>query len=307
MVAPTNITLQISSLSFQRYTRYKYIKECIGYGGVKLCALTALYLSTSSLNAHCLPIGALRCHSIIGISHCQDSGTQRYLLAFQPIRITGAIVALVVMPPELADQMIQNVKQALQTGEIQILEYQMPVPWPNGKVRVYEARFVSIGQDEVLGIVRNTTDITPHPNDELFDSIKTGEIAYFTKNITAEELIRIIRQVYGGKRPKNGSRTASPKIADYVLNQFKTLAEMGKPLETIAVPLTTRETQLLNYIAAGNSNKQIARILQISEQTVKNHISSILRKLNANDRAHAVVMAIRNGWILAEQEPSDSR
>jgi DNA-binding NarL/FixJ family response regulator len=53
----------------------------------------------------------------------------------------------------------------------------------------------------------------------------------------------------------------------------------------------------LNYIANGNTNKQIAAILQISEQTIKNHVSAILRKLNANDRAHAVVLAIRHGWI----------
>ena len=72
-------------------------------------------------------------------------------------------------------------------------------------------------------------------------------------------------------------------------------------MESVAVPLTSRETQILNYIAAGNSNKQIANILQISEQTIKNHFSNILRKLNANDRAHAVVLAIRYGWISAEE------
>ena len=75
---------------------------------------------------------------------------------------------------------------------------------------------------------------------------------------------------------------------------------MGKTMETITAPVTPRETQILNYIAEGNSNKQIARILEISEQTIKNHVSSILRKLNANDRAHAVALAIRNGWISAE-------
>ena len=62
-------------------------------------------------------------------------------------------------------------------------------------------------------------------------------------------------------------------------------------------PLTRRETQILNYVAEGNTNKQIADILDISEQTIKSHVSAILRKLNANDRAHAVALAIRNGWI----------
>ncbi len=65
-------------------------------------------------------------------------------------------------------------------------------------------------------------------------------------------------------------------------------------------PLTPREAQILSHIAEGNSNKQIAHILDISEQTIKNHVSSILRKLNANDRAHAAVLAIRHGLISAE-------
>ena len=74
-------------------------------------------------------------------------------------------------------------------------------------------------------------------------------------------------------------------------------------MEAVAAPLTVRETQILNYVADGNTNKQIANILQISEQTIKNHVSAILRKLNANDRAHAVVLAIRHGWISAEEKP----
>jgi DNA-binding NarL/FixJ family response regulator len=72
-------------------------------------------------------------------------------------------------------------------------------------------------------------------------------------------------------------------------------------MDTIVVALTSRETQILDYIANGSSNKQIAHTLQISEQTIKNHVSNILRKLNANDRAHAVVLAIRYGWISVEE------
>jgi DNA-binding NarL/FixJ family response regulator len=78
------------------------------------------------------------------------------------------------------------------------------------------------------------------------------------------------------------------------------MVSVGENMETVTVPLTSRETQILSYIAEGNSNKQIAHILEISEQTIKNHVSSILRKLNANDRAHAVALAMRNRWIAAE-------
>ena len=73
----------------------------------------------------------------------------------------------------------------------------------------------------------------------------------------------------------------------------------------IGTTLTAREVQVLGYVADGNSNKQIAYILQISEQTVKNHVSAILRRLNANDRAHAVALAIGNGWISVKEKPSD--
>jgi DNA-binding CsgD family transcriptional regulator len=75
----------------------------------------------------------------------------------------------------------------------------------------------------------------------------------------------------------------------------------------IPSPLTPRETEVIDYVALGCLNKQIADKLGISEQTIKNHISSILRKLDANDRTQAVVMAIRYGWISPQVgEPSES-
>ena len=78
------------------------------------------------------------------------------------------------------------------------------------------------------------------------------------------------------------------------------IPSMGKDMKSTAGPLTYRETQILNYIADGNTNKQIAYILRISEQTIKNHVSAILCKLHANDRAHAVALAMRDGWLSAE-------
>ncbi len=146
--------------------------------------------------------------------------------------------------------------------------------------------------------------LTPNPGDEqLFEAIKTGAVAYLDKNTTAEELTQTIRQAHRGEYPINDGLAARPKVAEQVLKQFQAMVSMGKGMETVTAPLTSRETQILRYIAEGNSNKQIARILQISEQTIKNHVSAILRKLNANDRAHAVVLAIRHGWISVEEKP----
>jgi DNA-binding CsgD family transcriptional regulator len=76
---------------------------------------------------------------------------------------------------------------------------------------------------------------------------------------------------------------------------------MGKTIEHLVAPLTRREREILNYVADGNTNTKIGRILGISEQTIKSHVSAILRKLNANDRAHAVAIAMRNGWLTMER------
>jgi len=146
--------------------------------------------------------------------------------------------------------------------------------------------------------------LSPNHNDEeLFEVIKTGAVAYLNKNTTAEELVSTIQRACGGEYPINDSLIARPRVAEHVLRQFQDIVSMGKTMETITAPLTHREAQILDYIADGNSNKQIAHILEISEQTIKNHVSSILRKLNANDRAHAVALAMRNGWISTEGKP----
>ena len=63
------------------------------------------------------------------------------------------------------------------------------------------------------------------------------------------------------------------------------------------VSLSNRELQVLELAAAGLSNKEIAEYLEITDQTVKNHITAILRKLNVNDRTHAVTIALSKGWI----------
>jgi DNA-binding NarL/FixJ family response regulator len=134
-------------------------------------------------------------------------------------------------------------------------------------------------------------------NEELFEAIRIGAAAYLDKKATIDELENTIRRVSRGEYPINDSLLATPTVAEHVLRQFQEMVSMGMSVESITAPLTNRETQILRYVADGNSNKRIAQILDISEQTIKNHVSSILRKLNANDRAHAVVLAIRRGWI----------
>ena len=140
--------------------------------------------------------------------------------------------------------------------------------------------------------------LSPDPDDEvLFQVIKTAAAACLSNQATADDLANTIRRTCKGEYPINESLMTRPKVAKRVLNEFRGFT---RTMEGLTAPLTSRETQILTYIAEGNSNKEIARILDISEQTIKNHMSAILRKLNANDRAHAVALALRNGWITPE-------
>ncbi len=144
--------------------------------------------------------------------------------------------------------------------------------------------------------------MSPDPDDEeMFEAIKTSAVACINKSASADELVSTIRKASRGEYPINDMVIDRPTIARRVLRQFEDFASIGgRAVETIVAPLTNRETQILSFVANGNTNKQIAAALQISEQTIKNHVSAILRKLNANDRAHAVVLAIRHGWISIE-------
>jgi len=139
--------------------------------------------------------------------------------------------------------------------------------------------------------------LTSNPDDaQLFQALKAQAVAYLSKDITAEQLADIVRRVAMGEHPINESLTTRPKVAEQVLNKFQELS-LKSEAEAFISPLTPRETEILNYIAQGYLNKQIAAELGISEQTIKNHVTSILRKLNANVRTEAIVVAIKQGLI----------
>jgi len=139
--------------------------------------------------------------------------------------------------------------------------------------------------------------LTSSPNDaQLFQALKAQAVAYLGKSITGEQLTDTIRRVASGEHPINESLVTRPKVAEQVLQQFQELYWRDQT-EAVISPITPRETEILNYIAQGYLNKQIAAELGISEQTIKNHVTSILRKLNANARTEAVVVAIKQGLI----------
>ena len=133
--------------------------------------------------------------------------------------------------------------------------------------------------------------------ESLFASIKAGAAAFVIKDISPEDLIHVIRRVAQGEFLINDKVFSKPAVASRVLKEFRELAVYGQEAQPIFAPLSPREVEILDNIAQGMTNKQVAYALSISEQTVKNHMSSILRKLAVNDRTQAVVYAMRQGWI----------
>ena len=139
--------------------------------------------------------------------------------------------------------------------------------------------------------------ISTNPDDkQLLHAMKSGAAAFLDRNIITEELIAILKRVSQGEYPINDTLLSRPDVARKALELFRTFS-LSKETEHLMAPLSQREMEILKYVAEGNPNKHIADTLNISAQTIKNHITSIMRKLNANDRTHAVVLAINNGLI----------
>jgi len=133
--------------------------------------------------------------------------------------------------------------------------------------------------------------------EQLFEAARVGAAGYFLKDTMPAPLLDGLRRAARGESLMEDSALEQPVLASRVLHQFRQVHGEAGEIEPLFVPLSARETEILELIARGNSNKQIGRTLSISDQTVKNHITSILRKLAVNDRTQAVVFALRQGWI----------
>ena len=127
-------------------------------------------------------------------------------------------------------------------------------------------------------------------------SIRAGVAAFVSRTLAWDELRQLLDQVRSGQYPINDLVLNNAAVASAVLNAFRQLTADSQG-EQVYSPMSPREIEVLELVAAGHTNKEIAVRLEISNQTVKNHISSILRKLAVNDRTQAVVYALQRGWI----------
>lgn len=141
----------------------------------------------------------------------------------------------------------------------------------------------------------------------VFETLRKGATGYLLKDMEAESLINAIRTV------AEGNAFIHPKVTGKLIQQLRRmeyLSETGAIAEDTAIreagvkfvagddnPLTRREAEVLRLMAEGRSNKMIGEHLFISEKTVKNHVSSILQKMDVDDRTQAVINAIKFGWV----------
>src|SRR5690242_14198774 len=130
--------------------------------------------------------------------------------------------------------------------------------------------------------------------EDLFEAIRAGASGYLLKDIPLDEVADTVRAVYGGQSLIN------PSMAGKLLTEFAVLArraESEPPQQVPAPKLTDREMQVLKLIARGMNNRDIAKELFISENTVKNHVRNILEKLQIHSRMEAVMVAVRDKLI----------
>jgi DNA-binding NarL/FixJ family response regulator len=128
-------------------------------------------------------------------------------------------------------------------------------------------------------------------------AMRMGAAAYCTKDIDPDTLMGIVRNVIDGLLMFN-DRTEVPAGIEIWLGSMVDDAVLPA-LETreAGQPLSSREMEVLKYVARGMSNKEIALVLGISHQTVKNHVTAILRKIGVEDRTQAAIFALRRGWV----------
>ncbi len=118
-------------------------------------------------------------------------------------------------------------------------------------------------------------------------AVALGASDFVLKGSTREALIEVITAAAAGESPSRAGE----------LRRISTAMKMRQVIEDDEVPLTQRETQVLRHVALGLSNKEIGRSLEISVETVKEHVQNILRKITVNDRTQAAVWAVRKGLV----------
>jgi NarL family two-component system response regulator LiaR len=130
-------------------------------------------------------------------------------------------------------------------------------------------------------------------DDKVFPAIQAGASSYLLKDVSPDDLVEAIRAVY------RGEARLHPDIARKLMEQVA--QQVSPPRESHLEDLTEREREVINLVAKGRSNQEIANELVISEKTVKTHVSNILGKLQLEDRTQLAIYAIKKGLVNPNQ------
>lgn len=145
------------------------------------------------------------------------------------------------------------------------------------------------------GMAARVIVLTTFDDDEtVFDGLRAGAVGYLLKDVSSDKLIEAIRAT------SRGESFLQPSIAAKVLAEFNRMEERGRrtnQTESLVEPLSERELEILHWLAEGESNKEIANRLFITEGTVKNHVTNILGKLGVRDRTQAALRAQELGLL----------
>lgn len=122
---------------------------------------------------------------------------------------------------------------------------------------------------------------------DLYEAVKSGAAGYLLKDSSIEEVAQAVRVV------SDGQSLISPSMAVKLIDEFKQMSRPEKQGQVPGLRLTARELEVLRLVATGMNNREIARQLVISENTVKNHVRNILEKLQLHSRMEAVMYAVK--------------
>jgi NarL family two-component system response regulator LiaR len=208
--------------------------------------------------------------------------TIRVLVADDHAIVRKGICALLATEPDIevigeARDGMEAVAQA-QKAEPDVILMDLVMPGTDG---LEATRQISARQPQARILVLTSFA----GDDQIFPAIKAGALGYLLKDSEPEQLVQAIQQVY------RGESSLHPSIARRLLRELSSPSERGPDTDS----LTEREIEVLRLVAQGQSNREIADGLTISEATVRTHVSNILSKLNLCSRTQAALYALREG------------
>ena len=133
----------------------------------------------------------------------------------------------------------------------------------------------------------------------ILEAIEIGATGHVAAVADPAELVAVIRKVAEGEDPLRDEVIGRPDLIDKIMEAFRESARRADAPATN--PLTPRELDVLRHVAEGMRNRDVGHVMDVSEQTVKNHVSTILHKLGVPNRVRAVTFAVRQGWLVLEE------